>query len=134
MRSKTQLLKSQDRLKAAVEALRDELRQIEDELRQYDRSVPLNDEFFWDNLVPLLAKTSGGLTSAEIQRQLETAGHEINTISLRTFLSRNKARGRLLTFDAPSPARWQISLHTSHLIGGLGVRTVEQPSEWYHIK
>jgi len=126
-RTKDQLFKSRERINAAIEALRVELQEIENELRGQDRGVPLNDVFFWEKVVPLLAKFSGGLSSADISRRLEVAGHDVNTVSLRTFLSRNKSRGRLVNVGNSNPAKWQISSATAELAGRLGVRIAKQP-------
>lgn len=129
-RSKPQLLKSRDRLKAIIEGLREELREIDEELQGYERGVPLNEVFFLENIVPILIKASGGLTSADIKSKLEGAGHTINAISLRTFLSRTKSRGRLVTLGVSTPIKWQVSPGFANVLAGLGLRVAEQPPEW----
>lgn len=129
-RSKPQLVKSRDRLRAIIEGLREELREIDEELQGYERGVPLNDVFFLENIIPMLAKANGGLTSADIKMKLEGAGYAINAVSLRTFLSRNKSRGRLVTLDTSIPTKWQVSPSFATVLAGLGIRIVEQPPEW----
>lgn len=107
-RSKSDLLKSKAKLTMAIEALRDEVRLIDLELAGYRKGVPLNEKFFIDRIVPALREEKQGLSSAGLQSRLERDGIVTNTVSLRTFLSRYKAKGRLTILPQYNPPHWQV--------------------------
>lgn len=108
-RDKHSLLKSKERLTAAIEVLQEELKLIDFELRGYRKGIPLNEEYFELKIVPILQRHADGISSSELQGELEIDGDRINTVSFRTFLSRYGAKGKLIKIERYNPPRWRIA-------------------------
>lgn len=108
VRSKSELLKSRERLASVAEALREEIRLLDKELAGYRKGTPLSEKFFQQRIVPILLENEDGISSSTLQAKLELAGYTINTVSLRTFLSRYRAKGRLIMLTQFSPPNWQV--------------------------
>lgn len=110
------------RLQAALAKLQEEIRSLEIELASFTNTVPLDDGFFWGELVPLLSKR-GPQVGSDILEYFRGIGYDFTDGSFRTFLSRQKARGRLVT-----PARtgvkskWYVSDETMVAAKRLGHR------------
>ncbi|WP_421761911.1 hypothetical protein [Devosia sp.] len=119
-----------ERLEVALRALQEELALVNTELAKRPEQPALNDVFFFERIVPHLVRVSGGLTSSAIMAALVRNGHEITEGSLRTFLSRLKARGDLTTFGVSRPFKWQVGPKYAEKISKLGVVVAEQPASW----
>lgn len=103
-----QLRQSRARLKRAAEEIQREIIWLEEEIRRAIHETPLNDTFFWRTLFPILASNPKGVTSSDLQRMLRTFGNAVNSNAFGTFLSRNKAKGRLTLDSSTTPARWRL--------------------------
>ncbi len=112
-RTSKQLLESKRGIEAAIRILQSELRQIEIEQTELGKDVRLDDDFLSEIIVPLLATKPKGMTASEIKRALKVFGHTVNPNSFRTFLTRNKDRGRLELNSNTSPGRWILRIHQS---------------------
>jgi hypothetical protein len=108
-RSEEDLIRSRISLKVAIEALQRELAYIEKALKQKNSEASLTENFFWAVLVPILRSSSEGMTSAQIKNALIKIGHTVNANALSTFLSRNKARNRLILSERTTPPKWRLS-------------------------
>ena len=108
-RAKPEFLKSRARLAAAAEAIREEIKLIDLELAGYRKGIPLNEKYFERRIVPILKSHIEGISSAELQKELESDGDTVNTVNLRTFLSRYGAKGRLIKIERYSPPKWRIA-------------------------
>lgn len=117
-RSKAKLLESRSRLVGAIDALRAEIAEIDNELAGYRKGAPLTDALFWSMVVPILTREEDGLTSAEVQNKLNAHGIATNSVALRTFLSRNKAKGRLVIFNHHTPPKWKVAASPSQDTSG----------------
>lgn len=107
-RSLESLKTSRARLKTALSEIQKELDYVEAEIKKAASETPLNDNFFWTVLAPLLETRPKGMTTFDLQVYLKTFGNPVSSNAFSTFLSRSKAKGRLVLDKSTTPFRWKL--------------------------
>lgn len=104
-----QMRRSRSRLKKALDEIQLEINWLDSEIKKAINETPLNDNFFWSKVFPLLESKPKGISSSDMQSMLRTFGSPVNSNAFSTFLSRNKARGRLILDNSMTPPRWRLA-------------------------
>jgi hypothetical protein len=105
-RSKQELEASRDLLRFVVQRVQREIEQIEADLASLSVPAKLDEEFFWDQVAPVL-QIVPNCPSGRLHAILEAKGLRIPVGNLRTFLSRMGQRELLVQRQRPSG--WALS-------------------------
>lgn len=120
VRDHREIERSKRRIEVAIANLQEELAALNHELAMVANTAQLNESFFWEHVATNLFELDVGVTSSELARILEARGHNIKEENFRTFLSRQKAKGRLqLNKGEFSTVLWGLSPSARNLVGKL---------------
>ncbi|MEQ9565376.1 MAG: hypothetical protein RLN85_06080, partial [Pseudomonadales bacterium] len=100
-------------VRALLDSLSAEMRVIDGELRTLNAppKMRLDQKFYEEVLVPILAKQPNGLTTQAILRELKENGLTVGDNQLRVFLSRAAGEKKLLdrVDRAQGPSTWKLA-------------------------
>lgn len=121
IRDRREIERSKRRIEVAIANLQEELATLNHELSMVVDTTQLDESFFWEHVATSLFDLGMGVTSAELSRILEARGHNIKEENFRSFLSRQKAKGRL-QFEKGEfgTLLWSLSPSARRMIAKLG--------------
>lgn len=108
-RNRKQLEESLRSLQYMVQRLEKEIDLIQQDISDLGAEVRLDDNFFWNQLAPLMEDVVDGRTTAQMLRSLRAMGVEVPPGNFRTFVSRCGQRGYLESSGNGRALLWKLT-------------------------